>query len=69
MKVTSFHVTLEMMQGSFSKQWKTELSESNEVVHEKVHRSLVLTNNVRFTNSKRLPIDNKRQLQKLYLNN
>jgi len=58
-----------MMQGSYSKQWKTELSQTDEEVQEKVHRSLVLSNNIRFTNSKRLPIDTKRQLQKLYLNN
>ena len=68
-EVAPKHVQLQMMQGGYSKQWKPELDdETNDVITRKIHRKYVLCNNVRFTNARRLPIETKRNLQKLYLN-
>lgn len=61
------YLTLEMMRGGYSKQWKTDVTDSGDVVTMEVHRSKILWNHVKFTNSRRLPIDTKRQLQKFYL--
>ena len=67
-QIANKYVHLQMMQGGYSKQWKPEIDELDETVTRKIHRKYVMCNNVRFTNARRLPIETKRNLQKLYLN-
>ena len=63
------YVTLEMFDGGYSKVWKPLVDDDGkEIVESKVHRGLVILNDIHFTNSKRLPNEVKRALHKLYLN-
>lgn len=64
------HATVEILEGGYNKIWKPLVEEGGDgAVVEKIHRGLIIFNDINFTSTKRLPSEVKRCLQRLYLNN